>query len=84
MAIPLYILSVPLKEGLLNVKLLICQLIINVGMIQSAIPFEKYSTSVNGVSWFISTIFIIIPPRDVVKKKEEFFNQSFPIYLSYT
>ena len=59
LAIPLYIFDVTLKEGLLNVKLLICQLIINAGMIQSAIPFAKYSTSINGVSWFISTIFII-------------------------
>lgn len=28
-------------------------------MIQSIIPFDKYSKSINGVSWFVSTIFII-------------------------
>lgn len=47
------------REGLLNVKRLISQLIINLSMLQSVIPFEKYSTSINDVSWFISAIFIL-------------------------
>ena len=59
LAIPLYIVNVKLEEGFFNVKLLICRLIINIGMIQSIIPFEKYTYSINEVSWFISTIFII-------------------------
>lgn len=58
LAIPLYIIKTVYGEGL-NVKLLINRLIINAAMIQSIIPFDKYSTSINGVSWFISTIFII-------------------------
>ncbi len=59
LAIPLYIYTITLEEGLLNVKLLISRLLINVGMIQSAIPFAKYSFSINDISWFISTIFFI-------------------------
>ena len=59
LAIPLYILYATSAEGSLDGLLLISRLIINIGMVQSAIPFEKYSTSINGVSWFISTIFII-------------------------
>ena len=59
MAIPWYIFQATSKDGFLNVKLLLCRLIINTGMIQSAIPYMKYSTSINEVSWFISTIFII-------------------------
>ena len=55
LAIPLYI----LREDVLNIKLLLVRLIINIGMVQSAIPFVKYSTSINEVSWFISTVFII-------------------------
>ncbi len=58
LAIPLYNITVIREEGV-NAKLMISRLIINIGMIQSVIPFEKYSTSINGVSWFISTIFII-------------------------
>ena len=58
LSVPLYIFDVA-KEGALNVPLLVIRLIINIGMIQAAIPFAKYSTSINGVSWFISTIFII-------------------------
>ena len=38
---------------------MITRLLINVGMIQAAIPFAKYSVSINDVAWFISTIFII-------------------------
>ena len=59
LAIPLYIMTAQTAEGVLDVKLLISRLIINASMIQSAIPFAKYSASINGVSWFISTIFII-------------------------
>ena len=59
LAIPLYTYNVTLGEGSLNTKLLICRLIINICMVQSIIPFEKYSASINDVSWFISTIFII-------------------------
>ena len=59
LAIPLYIFDAVLIEGALNVPLMISRLIINIGMIQSAIPFIKYSTSINVVSWFISTIYII-------------------------
>lgn len=59
LAIPLYIYNVTLEEELLNVKLLMGRLIINIGMIQSAIPFAKYSFSINDISWFISTIFFI-------------------------
>ena len=59
LALPLYVINAISGEGSLNVKLLICRLIINIGMIQSIIPFVKYSTSINEVSWFISTIFII-------------------------
>lgn len=59
LAIPLYIFQVTPSEGPLSAKLLISRLIINVGMMQSVIPFAKYSASINGVSWFISTIFII-------------------------
>lgn len=58
LAIPLYIINAEHGEGL-NVKLLISRLIINISMIQSIIPFAKYSFSINAVSWFISTIFII-------------------------
>ena len=58
LAIPLYVINAARGEGI-NVKLLISQLIINISMVQSVIPFNKYSTSINGVSWFISTIFII-------------------------
>lgn len=59
LAIPLYITIVTSGESSLDVKLMVNRLIINLGMIQSAIPFLKYSTSINEVSWFISTIFII-------------------------
>ncbi len=59
LAIPWYIFIVSLGEGSVNVKLLLIRLVINIGMVQSAVPFEKYSTSINDVSWFISTIFII-------------------------
>ena len=59
LAVPLYIHSSLSREGSLNVRLLITRVIINIGMIQSAIPFAKYSFSINDVSWFISTIFII-------------------------
>ena len=59
LAIPLYIFNTISGEDFINIRLLITRLIINIGMIQSVIPFEKYSTSINGVSWFISTIFII-------------------------
>ncbi len=59
LAIPLYIFNYLIEEGAFSVKLLISRLIINIGMIQSVIPFLKYSTSINHVSWFISTIFII-------------------------
>ena len=59
LAIPWYILTVTPGESSLDVSLLISRLIINTGMIQSAVPFAKYSTSINDVSWFISTIFII-------------------------
>lgn len=59
LAIPLYIINTILEGWTLDVKLLITRVIINCGMIQSAIPFLKYSTSINHVSWFISTIFII-------------------------
>ena len=59
LAVPLHIYNDKLNEGSLNIKLLIGRLIINIGMIQSVIPFEKYSKSINGVSWFISTIFIL-------------------------
>lgn len=58
LAIPLYIINCA-SIRVLNVKLLISRLIINAAMIQSIIPFEKYSTSINEVAWFISTIFII-------------------------
>ena len=58
LAIPLYINIVMHEEGF-SIRLLISRLIINIGMIQSIIPFNKYSTSINGISWFISTIFII-------------------------
>lgn len=58
LAIPLHIINVTLEEGI-NVKLFISRLIINISMVQCIIPFDKYSTSINGVSWFISTIFII-------------------------
>lgn len=58
LAIPLHIFNVSQEEGL-NVKLFISRLIINISLIQSIIPFDKYSKSINGVSWFISTIFII-------------------------
>lgn len=59
LALPLYVITVTSGEGSLDVKLLISRLIINIGMIQSIIPFAKYSASINEVSWFISTIFII-------------------------
>ncbi len=59
LAIPLYIINVTSAEGSLSVKLLITRLLINIGMIQSAIPFAKYSVSINDVAWFISTVFII-------------------------
>ena len=59
LAIPLYIFNVTSGGDSLNVKLMITRLLINIGMIQSAIPFLIYSTSINEVSWFISTIFII-------------------------
>ena len=59
LAIPLYIINVTSGGDSLNGKLLIIRLLINIGMIQSAIPFAKYSFSINGVSWFISTIFIL-------------------------
>ena len=59
LAIPLFIFQVAPIEGSLNAKLLVSRLIINIGMVQSAIPFAKYSASINGVSWFVSTIFII-------------------------
>ena len=59
LAIPWYIFSITLKEGSLNAGLMVSRLIINIGMIQSAIPFEKYTYSINHVSWFVSTIFII-------------------------
>ena len=58
LAIPLYIINEAREEGL-NVVLFISRLFINISMIQSIIPFDKYSTSINGVSWFVSTIFII-------------------------
>ena len=59
LAIPLYIYNETLTEGSLDVPLLIRRLVINIGLVQSAIPFLKYSASINEVSWFISTIFII-------------------------
>ena len=59
LAIPWYIYNAAHGEGLLNVKLMISRLIINTCMVQSVIPFSKYSFSINDVSWFISTIFII-------------------------
>ena len=59
LAIPWYIYNVTLEESSLNTRLLFGRLFINIGMVQSAIPFEKYSYSINDVSWFISTIFII-------------------------
>ena len=59
LAIPLHIMNVISWEGSINVKLLISRLIINIGMIQTVIPFAKYSISINDVSWFISTIFIL-------------------------
>ena len=59
LAIPWYIFNAVPGEGSLNADLLIIRLIINICMVQSVIPFEKYSTSINDVSWFISTIFII-------------------------
>ena len=55
LAIPLHI----FRQGSLNAKLLISRLIINIAMLQSVIPFAKYATSINDVSWFISTIFIL-------------------------
>lgn len=58
LAIPLYIINEAREEGL-NIVLFVSRLFINISMIQSIIPFDKYSTSINGVSWFISTIFII-------------------------
>ena len=59
MAIHLHISQVVSQEGTLSTKLLVSQLVINIGMVQSVIPFAKYSASINDVSWFISTIFII-------------------------
>ena len=59
LAVPLHIYHVELDEGSLSIELLIRRLIINIGMFQSVIPFAKYSRSINGVSWFISTIFIL-------------------------
>lgn len=59
LAIPLYVINALLNGWSLDIKLLITRLIINCGMIQSAIPFLEYSTSINHVSWFISTLFII-------------------------
>lgn len=59
LAIPLYIYDAVLSEGALDVPLMIRRLLINIGMIQAAVPFAKYSTSINVVSWFISTIFIL-------------------------
>ena len=58
-AIPWYIVNATPGDGALDIKLLISRLIINIGMVQSVIPFLKYSTSINDISWFISTIFII-------------------------
>ena len=58
LALPLYFINVIRAEGF-NAKLLISRLIINISMVQSIIPFAKYSFSINAVSWFISTIFII-------------------------
>lgn len=59
LAIPWYIYWVTSEEGSIIVHLLISRLLINIGMLQSVIPFEKYSISFNDVSWFISTIFFI-------------------------
>lgn len=55
LAIPLHI----YRQGSLNIKLLISRLIINIAMLQSVIPFAKYSISINDVSWFISTISVL-------------------------
>ena len=59
LAIPWYIYNTVLGEGALDISLMVCRLIINICMVQSVIPFLKYSASINGVSWFISSIFII-------------------------
>lgn len=59
LAVPWHFFDVVSREGSFNAKLLISRLIINIGMIQSVVPFEKYSISINDVSWFISTIFFI-------------------------
>ena len=59
LAIPLYISQVKQGGGTLSTGIMISRLIINTGMVQSVIPLAKYSASINGVSWFISTVFII-------------------------
>lgn len=59
LAIPLYVFNGISRDNSLNIQLLVNRLIINLGMIQSSIPFLKYSTSINEVSWFISTIFVL-------------------------
>ncbi len=59
LAIPWYVYWFTSEEGSILVHLLISRLLINLGMLQSVIPFEKYSVSINDVSWFISTIFFI-------------------------
>ena len=59
LGIPCYIYDNFLRGGSFDLKMLIIRLLINTGMIQSAIPFLKYSTSINYVAWFISTMFII-------------------------
>ena len=59
LAIPLHILDVSSGGELLNGKSLMIRLLLNAGVIQSAIPFSKYSVSINGVSWFVSTLFVI-------------------------
>ena len=52
LALPLYFINVIRAEGF-NAKLLISRLIMNISMVQSIIPFAKYSFSINAVSWFI-------------------------------
>ncbi|MBR3020285.1 MAG: acyltransferase [Clostridia bacterium] len=59
LAVPWYIHNAALGDGSLNAGLMILHLLFNIGMVQSVIPFFKYSTSINDVSWFLSTIFIL-------------------------
>ena len=59
LALPLHIINFTAWEGSLDVRLLLTRLCINLAMVQSAVPFAKYSVSINDVAWFISTIVII-------------------------